>query len=281
MIIHKVLNNNVVIVLDEKSQEQVVTGRGLAFQKKVGDELADDKITQIFKLAQNQPSNKIKELLKEIPVEIIEIVDDIVKHAKANLKKEINDSVYLSLMDHINSAIERHKQGIEIKNILLWDIKRFFPEDYEIGKEGLELVNERFNLSLSEEEAGFITLHLINAEMSDKLNDIYELTDLMSQLTNIVKYHFKVSLDEQSIYFDRFRTHLKYFCYRVLNKRAYEGEGDDELFNLIKVKYKNEYDCVQKINEYVTQRYAYQMPKEEQLYLMIHIAKLVSSEHNN
>ena len=280
MLIHKVLNNNVVIVLDENNQEQVVTGRGLAFKKRVGDRLDETAITQIFTLAKHQPSDKIQELLTGISVDIMEVVEEIVSYARETLKKEIHDSVYLTLMDHINSAIERHKQGIEIKNILLWDIKRFFPEEYEVGKEGLKMVNRKLDLTLSDEEAGFITLHLVNSEMSDKFHNMYELTELMGQLTNIVKYHFQVPLNEKSIYFDRFTNHLKYFCYRILNKRTYRNSGDDELFKMVKNKYRNEYECVMKIQEYVRQKYDYEMPEEEQLYLMIHIAKLLHSEQD-
>lgn len=44
MQIAKVLNNNVVVVLDEHQREQVVMGRGLAFQKRPGDALDDSKI---------------------------------------------------------------------------------------------------------------------------------------------------------------------------------------------------------------------------------------------
>ncbi len=43
MQIAKVLNNNVVVVLDEQRREQVVMGRGLAFQKRVGDSLDESK----------------------------------------------------------------------------------------------------------------------------------------------------------------------------------------------------------------------------------------------
>ena len=267
-------------MLDENNQEQVVTGRGLAFKRRVGDPLDETAITQIFTLAKHQPLDKIQELLTGIPLDIMEVVEEIVSYARETLKKEIHDSVYLTLMDHINSAIERHKQGIEIKNILLWDIKRFFPEEYEVGKEGLKMVNRKLDLTLSDEEAGFITLHLVNSEMSDKFHNMYELTELMGQLTNIVKYHFQVPLNEKSIYFDRFTNHLKYFCYRILNKRTYRNSGDDELFKMVKNKYRNEYECVMKIQEYVRQKYDYEMPEEEQLYLMIHIAKLLHSEQD-
>ena len=39
MKIAKILNNNVAVVLGDNGKEQVVMGRGLAFQKRVGDEL--------------------------------------------------------------------------------------------------------------------------------------------------------------------------------------------------------------------------------------------------
>jgi beta-glucoside operon transcriptional antiterminator len=39
MKIAKILNNNVVVVQDERGREQVVMGRGLAFQKRVGEAL--------------------------------------------------------------------------------------------------------------------------------------------------------------------------------------------------------------------------------------------------
>ncbi len=49
MQIAKVLNNNVVVVLDEHRREQVVMGRGLAFQKR-RRVLDDSKIEKVFDL---------------------------------------------------------------------------------------------------------------------------------------------------------------------------------------------------------------------------------------
>ncbi|GAE95373.1 beta-glucoside bgl operon antiterminator [Gracilibacillus boraciitolerans JCM 21714] len=43
MDIKKVLNNNVVVTLNEHNQEMVVMGKGLAFQKKVGQPIDDAK----------------------------------------------------------------------------------------------------------------------------------------------------------------------------------------------------------------------------------------------
>lgn len=42
MIINKVINNNVLSTHDENNREIVLMGKGIGFQKKVGDEVADE-----------------------------------------------------------------------------------------------------------------------------------------------------------------------------------------------------------------------------------------------
>ncbi|EME3218927.1 PTS glucose transporter subunit IIA [Enterococcus faecalis] len=219
MIIHKILNNNVVITLDDDKREQIVMGKGIAFKKRIGDWVPDESIDQVFYLANQETSLKFQELLGNIPLEMMKLSDDIIVYAKSTLKKSLNDTIYISLTDHLYTALERKKQGIAIKNLLLWDIKRFFPEEYEVGVNALKMVQKRVGMELSTDEAGFIALHLVNAEMEEEVGNIYELTKLMQEITNIVKYYFKVSFDEDSVYFYRFSTHLKFFCYRLLHQR--------------------------------------------------------------
>ena len=50
MIINKVINNNVLSTHDENNREIVLMGKGIGFQKKVGDEVAEDKIEKRFVL---------------------------------------------------------------------------------------------------------------------------------------------------------------------------------------------------------------------------------------
>lgn len=48
LIIHKILNNNVVITLDDDKREQIVMGKGIAFKKRIGDWVPDESIDQVF-----------------------------------------------------------------------------------------------------------------------------------------------------------------------------------------------------------------------------------------
>lgn len=48
--------------------------------------------------------------------------------------------MYITLADHINFAIERQKDGVAIKNALLWEIKKFYNHEFLVGKEALSII---------------------------------------------------------------------------------------------------------------------------------------------
>lgn len=54
-------------------------------------------------------------MLKDIPLEYMEISDCVIKEAKVDL--EVDDSLYISLTDHIHTSIERYKEGVYLKII--------------------------------------------------------------------------------------------------------------------------------------------------------------------
>ena len=63
MLISKILNNNVVIS-EENQEEVILMGRGLAFGRKVGQEIPDELIEKKYVLSENR-----RQLLMELPVE--------------------------------------------------------------------------------------------------------------------------------------------------------------------------------------------------------------------
>ena len=132
MKIAKILNNNVVVVLDEHMREQVVMGRGLAFQKRIGDDLDAEKVEKVFALQSDELARRLGELLSQIPLEVMTTCDRIIGLAAQRLGK-LQDSLYITLTDHCHFAIERQKKGLAIKNVLLWEIKRLYPKEFELG----------------------------------------------------------------------------------------------------------------------------------------------------
>lgn len=279
MQIHKILNNNVVVVLDEQEKEQVVMGRGLAFKKKCGDEIDPAQIDKVFTMSNPDTNNKFQEIVANIPLEYMLLVEDIITYAKTHIGKKINDSIYISLEDHIFMSVKRFSEGIVVKNALLWDIKRFYKDEFYIGQKAVEMIAQRTKIILPEDEAGFIALHFVNAQMEenpDKVEDMYTITKVMQELSNIVKYYFNMEYDEDSVYYYRFVTHLKFFAQRLVTKKTYQEESEDDLLDIIKMKYKNAYECVKVIKKFLVEQYDYLLSDEEMLYLTIHIARVTN-----
>lgn len=275
MIIEKILNNNVVVI-KENNVEKIVMGRGLAFQKKVGDEFDESKVDKVFALTNEEAVNKFQELIVDIPIEHVELAEEIISYAKTHLGKKLNEMIYISLVDHIYTSIVRFLDGISVKNALLWDIRRFYPDEFFFGTKALDMIENKFKVRLPEDEAGFIALHLVNAEMDEEsMQNMYEITKVMQEISNIVKYKFNIEFDEDSVYYYRFITHLKFFAQRLVSNQTYKDENDDDLLDVIKVKYKNSYDCVNKVADFIYKKYDYILSNEEKLYLTIHIERVI------
>ena len=138
----------------------------------------------------------------------------------------------MSLTDHINFAIQRNKKGLDIKNALLWETKRLYKDEFAIGKQALAMVKNKTGVSLPEDEAGFIALHIVNAELNEEMPNIINITKVMQEILRIVKYHFKIEFNEESLHYYRFVTHLKFFAQRLLTAHIWKARttfaGDSE-----------------------------------------------------
>lgn len=276
MVIEKILNNNVVVTKDKNGEEIIVMGRGLAFHKKTGDDIDPAMVDKEFRLSSKGTKSKFEELVVDIPIENLQLAEEIICYAKAHLGKRLNEIIYISLVDHLHTAIMRFLEGITVKNALLWDIRRFYPEEFYVGMKALDQIEKRCKVRLPEDEAGFIALHLVNAEMDESsMQDMYAITKIMQEITNIVKYVFNMDFDEDSVYYYRFITHLKFFAQRLLNGKVYDDSADDDLYEIVKVKYKNSYNCVCKIADFIQKKYQHCLTNEEKLYLTIHIERIV------
>ncbi len=275
MKIHKILNNNVIITIDGQGVESIAMGRGLAFSKKVGDMVDQDIVDKVFVLRNEDNLSRLEELLSNIPIEYFMITDLIITKAKLVLGKPLSENLYISLSDHLYGVVERAKNNHHMGNVLNLEIKRFYSDEYAVGLYALNLIENEFGIRLPEDEAGFIALHLFNAQNDDGFHNAMEITEMIQALLDIVESFFYVKFDEESVYFFRFMTHLKFFAYRVLSGNTYSGEDERALLKIMSQKHPQTYECVLEIQDYLKKEYSYTMSTEECLYLTIHIAKVV------
>ncbi|MCW2475123.1 MULTISPECIES: BglG family transcription antiterminator LicT [unclassified Symbiopectobacterium] len=270
MRIQRVLNNNVIVARDFSGKECVVIGKGVGFNKKTDDLVDEACIQKIFRLDEENSIDKTSEAFKDVPDALFNIVLDIVKQATSKLDRKIHKSVYASLLDHLSFAIERTRQGTYVENMLLWDIKRLYRNEFTIGQWAIAEINAQLHVALPEDEAGFIALHLLNSQKDGAMPDIKAVSKVIQDILNIVKYHFKIEYEEDSINFQRFVTHLKFFAHRLLSN-TYVTSDDSSLHDVVALKYSASYECAKRVNKFISHDYGRSLTDDEMMFLSIHI----------
>lgn len=251
MVIDKIINNNIVSAFDETGLEVVIMGRGIGFQRKRGQEVPVEKVEKIFRIKSQSIAGQLKELLAKMPLEQVQISNEIISYAKKTMKLKLNQSIYVTLTDHISFAISRCKKGIHLENALLWEIKRFYPQEFELGRYAVELVKKRL--------------------------DAVRFPNQMKEILGIVADELGIEMDEGSLHYERFLTHVKFLLQRIYRKELLEEE-ENEITEMMQRKYPKEYSCSRKVADYIEQTADCKLSGEEVLYLTLHIRRVAMAD---
>ncbi|MCL2898358.1 BglG family transcription antiterminator LicT [Brenneria tiliae] len=273
MKINKILSNNAVLVITDKGEECVALGRGIGFGKKNGDRVDEERVESRFLKTGGGLNTFFAEILAEIPPVYLNISEQIIALARNALNIELQDTLFLALSDHINFSVKRYKEGLKIHNQLLWEVKVFYPKEFSVGLRALDIIEEKLHIRLPDDEAGFIALHLVNAINNSDMQSTMESATLIKDILTIVKYDLRIKYDENSIDYQRFITHLKFFALRLLSRNAV-SHADDSIYQGIKELMPIAYTCAMRVCQYVERHYQYQLTTDEIMFLTIHINRL-------
>ncbi len=276
MIIDKIINNNVVSSHDKENKEIVIMGCGLGFQKKSGEVLDEQKIEKIFRIESQVSMERFKDLVADLPLEYLRISNEIVTYAKEKLAVKLSHNVYLTLTDHISFAIERYKEGMMFSNALFEEVKRFYKDEFLVGKHAIEMIKEKLDIDLPEEEAASIAMHIVNAEFGTKVQDTFTVTKILKDIMKIIVEEAGV-IDADSLYRDRLLISLKYLVHRMLLLPVCQVKEDKEFYRYFEMNYKRECIVADRIRKYVFINYSCIMTEEEKIYLALDIKRMNDS----
>lgn len=276
----RVLNTNAVVTADEKGHEIIVTGPGIGFKKKKGEKLEEELVDKVYKLQRQEDIRRLQEVVRGIDEKYLDIAARTIKEAREGYDLKVNDVLYITLTDHINSAVERYEEGIPLKNMMLLDIRRFYPKEYKLGLRAVKRIQKISGIDLGDDEAGFIAMHIISAQMGDSGVNVQKITELINSILQIVRIYFKLSFDEDSITYQRFVTHLKFFAERLFQGKPYK-ESMQEIYEALVEQNEYAFLGVQKIEEFVSRKYGHTLNADEQLYLLIHIKRILDEEQES
>lgn len=277
MKIKRIYNNNVVMIEAENGEEMIAMGRGLAFGKKNGELVEKDRIEKIFTLAEKSIGNRLAKLVQNIPTIYLTIAEEIVSMIREKSDLTLDDNIYITLTDHISMSLEREKNNTVFQNPLLMEIKQFYKKEFALSQEAAKIIYKHMGISISEDEMGFITLHIVNATLNQRADQLVISLQMISEIIKIVQDHFGVTFDENSLLYERFLRHLQFFAKRILDNK--EQQLDEiPVFHLTQAEYPEAFRCVEKIGVYIQNTYGKKVTNSEKYYLIYHIITLISNE---
>lgn len=277
--IKKVINNNILCVIDEKGNEMIVTGRGLGFGRKVAQFVDPAQVEKVYRMEDKAVQRRLRELVEQIPLEHLRLTEEMIRMIKASIPQPLNESLLITLADHISFAIQRKEQGIEFENPLAGSILCYYPTEYQLGQRCLDLVQRTLGVALHPDEASFIALHIVNAQLNTKMSEMYDITRLIEGVIGVVEefYGEGSGFDRESLAFHRFVVHLRYFAQRLFQGKLMEdspAQGDAAFRALIVQSCPRHYECAQKVGEYVRTAWGKELSQEELIYLTIHLKRV-------
>lgn len=273
MVIKRVLNNNSVVTLDQYDNEIIVTGISIGYKKKKGDIIDESIIDKKYKLENNDISRRFQEVMKVISDKYLVVTDKIMDLIKNKYNIEVSDVLYITLADHIDSVIERYKEGIVVQNTMLWDIKNLYKDEFNIGIKAIQWIKELAGIEPDENEAGFIAMHIVMAEINSDMQNVTKVTMLINQILKIIQDHYGTPYNMEASNYQRFVTHLKFFAIRILEEHHIDDDMS-ELYDMFIQQHEFARSGCEEVNHYLEQEFHYTMNKDEKLHLMLHIKRI-------
>lgn len=275
MVITRIYNNSCASVTDDKGQDMIVTGRGVVFGKKAGDTLDEALVEKRYRLSDPGLSSRLGTILSSISQAdvYLSISEEILSMIRSQ-GYPVKESLLLTLTDHISTSLEREQTGVVLANPLLSDIRQLYHKQYQLARQAAQIIAQRTGITVSPDEIGFITLHIVTASTDGRFDDLLEITHIIQKILTVIESTFKVHLNENSLRYERFIRHLQFFARRILDP-ASEQETNLLMYNMGRLEFPDAFLCVKDIARMIERGYHRKVSDAEQGYLIYHIMNVI------
>lgn len=274
MYVVKKINHNAVLI-DDAGLEKVAMGKGIGFSAIVGSPFDGTLADKIFTLDSKEKTRMFSEMASQIPLEYIEFAEEMIQDIIAAINQPLDTNIYIALTDHIYFAIQRQKENSQVTAIMLPEMKLLYPDEFQAATDVVKKINTQYQTLLGDNEVGFITMHIINAELGERnsLNGlrILEITKMVLQM---IENEYAIQLDTDSLAYNRLLIHLKFLAKRMI----YQEITTDETFEFLDQTFKESrhYLIAEKITKAIENQYHMHVLENEIAYLAIHLGRIQS-----
>lgn len=270
----RLINNNVVMCYDDEDFRCMLIGKGIGFGLKAQSRIYNtEKVEKIFYLIDPENKYKFDLMTKEINVDIIGVVEESIALMEDILDKPLKESIHVTLLDHINFALNRIKNNITIKNVFVHEIKFLYTEEYLIAERVVKHINSRLNIKLPEDEAGFIAMHIHAAANDGNLRETVMANEILEDMITFIENRIGKKLDRNSLPYFRLITHLRFAIDRAIKNITLENI----LLDTIKDKFKESFSLAKELVEYIKENHDISFNDSEMGYIAVHLQNIVNN----
>lgn len=277
----RLLNNNAALVKTQNGEQVIVMGLGVAFQKKKGDVINQDKVEKVFSIKNDENRENFLTLLKDIPFDFVTVTFEVIDELVKNYHYPVQNYIYVTLTDHLFCAYKT-LQNNTYQNSRLPDLSHQYPVEHEMARIALTKFTNQLKIHFPKDELERIALHFINAKGED-LEVVQNVVNDSSKLIALIKDKLKsygiTRKYSNSNYYDRLMIHLSYF----LNFLDRNDQINNSIINLehnIKTEYPKAYSIGNEIYHLIDINTDKKLFEGEKLYIVLHLQRLLEGESN-
>lgn len=259
------------VLVEQNNQNFILVGKGIGFGKKKGYVIENTKsIEEKFISLKGLKEDEYENFLETVDPKIIELSKNIIEMVEKELEEKLNPNIHAGLIDHVNFAIKRLKEGIEIINPFLFETKTLYPTEYKLAQKAVKILKDNLNINIPEAEVGFLTLHIYGGRGSKSKNEALENSMLVNRILDFVEKKGKIKVDKESFICRRFIIHLIGVISRITNDKYHENI----LINKIKEELKYEFSLAYSIAKIMEKTLRKTIPESEVGYIALHLYKI-------
>lgn len=272
----RVFNNNLVLVKDDADREVILTGRGLGFQVRPGQDVDTSKIERTFMPVDGRDPDHLGQLLSAIRADHVDLVVSALADVRVDDSIARNPALIVALADHVSFAIGRLEKGQTSEYPLISEVKSLYAAEYAQAEALTAAINKRLDVPLPDTEAVALALHLVNAGFSTgDLSYTYTMTAIIQQLIAVIEQTYHRDLDRTSVSVGRFITHLRYLFVRI-HQHSQLANQPSAIGTAIRESFPVATTCAERLAAVIELRLGSALTDDELSYLVLHVARVAS-----
>lgn len=268
-IINKILNHN--IIMGRRSgNEYILIGKGIGFKRRPGDSILESEVATYYLIQDDTKMSDYEKIVLQTPDSVLLITEQAIRYAEEKLNHRFDQSIHISLLDHINFAIYRLNNKINVGSFLSEEYYLMYSELYDVAHEMVNIINDGIEMELPHSEVGSIILHLHAALRNEKLSKTALYAEVISYALSYIQAALPNGIVENSIARARLITHLKF----ALKRTESELSVDNPLADVIRKQYPEVYLIAKGLSKSIYDTFGIKLSESEVGYIALHVYNL-------